>query len=180
VFGPDKLDWFNSQYLRSAPLEALRELALKELQSAGIPAKQAGDSGEGSFDAALELLRARLRKPADFSTVFRAFFSDDFDYNPDACRKFLKDPKLKILIPALGDRYLSDTAFTLQSTEEALRQLADREGVKAGLLINAVRVALTGQGVAPGLFEIMLVLGRERTLDRLRRLSAYLEQQAED
>ena len=74
------------------------------------------------------------------------------------------------MIPALIAHYSEDEAFTLQSTEEILRRLAEKEGVKAGLLINALRVALTGQGVAPGLFEIMQVLGRERTMNRLQRL----------
>jgi glutamyl-tRNA synthetase len=170
VFGLEKLDWFNGQYLRNAAPETLRELVLKELQSCNIPIAESGNS----LDAKLELLKVRARKLNDFSTIFKAFFTDDYDYDTAACQKFLQDPKLKELIPALHDRYLEDAEFTLQSTEEILRQLAEREGVKAGLMINAVRIALTGQGVAPGLFEVMQTLGRQRTIDRLHRLAAYL------
>ncbi|MBN2242468.1 MAG: glutamate--tRNA ligase [Acidobacteria bacterium] len=169
VFGLEKLDWFNSQYLRNASAGTLKELALKELEAAGI-----GDSGPESLDAKLELLKGRIRKLSDFSTVFRAFFSDDFEYDPDACKKFLKDPKLKEWIPALYALYLAAGEFTLESAEAILRGLAERQGIKAGLLINAVRVGLTGQGVAPGLFDIMQVLGRQRTLARLERLGGYL------
>jgi glutamyl-tRNA synthetase len=175
VFGLEKLDWFNSQYLRNAPTEMLRELVLKQLRDSGIAGMQASETLTDSLDARLEILKPRARKLSDFSSIFRAFFADDFDYDPHACGKFLKDPKLKELIPALRARYLEMNDFTLQSTEEALRQLAERQGVKAGLLINAVRVALTGQGVAPGLFEVMMVLGRELTNARLERLSAYLD-----
>jgi glutamyl-tRNA synthetase len=64
--------------------------------------------------------------------------------------------------------------------EETLRTLAEKEGVKAGLLINALRVGLTGQAVAPGLFEVMQVLGRERTLARLQRLSEHLRLTIDD
>jgi glutamyl-tRNA synthetase len=174
VFGLEKLDWFNSQYLRNAPADALRKLVLKELQAKGIVDPQSEHFQIDSFDPKLELLKVRARKLSDFSTVFKAFFTDDFEYDPSASKKFLKDPKLKELIGALHDRYVEDTEFTLQSTEETLRQLAEKEGVKAGLLINAVRVALTGQGVAPGLFEVMLALGRSRTVERLRRLCIYL------
>jgi len=174
VFGLEKLDWFNSQYLRNAPMETLRELALKELQDSRIAVMQPSVFEKDFLDSRLTLLRSRVRKLGDFSTIFKAFFSDDFDYDTKACSKFLKDPKLKSLISALHDRYLEMEEFTLQSTEETLRKIAEQEGVKAGLLINATRVALTGQGVAPGLFEIMLVLGRERTIDRLQRLAAYL------
>jgi glutamyl-tRNA synthetase len=174
MFGLEKLDWFNSQYLRNASADILRKLVFKELQAKGIVDPQPEHFQIDSLDPKLELLKVRARKLSDFSTVFKAFFTDDFEYDPPACKKFLKDPKLKELIGALHDRYAEDTAFTLQSTEETLRRLADREGVKAGLLINAIRVALTGQGVAPGLFEVMLALGRHSTLERLHRLRAYL------
>jgi len=102
------------------------------------------------------------------------FFADDFDYEEGAAGKFLADPKLRDLIPELLEQYAADDAFTLQSTEDTLRGFSEKQGVKAGLLINALRVGLTGQGVAPGLFEVMQVLGRRRTMDRMQRLSTYL------
>jgi glutamyl-tRNA synthetase len=52
--------------------------------------------------------------------------------------------------------------------------LAEEKNVKAGLLINSTRVALTGQAVAPGLFEVMLALGRDRVVARLHRAAAHL------
>ena len=176
VFGLEKLDWFNSQYLRSASREDLRSLVRNELQSAKIwdPNQDAPLTAE-ELDAAIELVKPRAKKPGDFSTTFKAFFSDDFDYDQAAAGKFLKDSKLRVLAPALIAQYNADEVFSLQSTEETLRKFAEKEGVKAGLLINAMRVALTGQGVAPGLFDIMQVLGRKRTIDRLRRLDAFLQ-----
>jgi len=172
VFGLDKLDWFNSQYLRNMPLDELRELAAADLKASGVwsDAAPAAPDIFASMDAALELVRPRARKAKDFSGNFRAFFTDDFSYDPEAAAKFLSDPVLKDLIPALLEKYVSSGEFTLQSTEADLRGLAEKSGVKAGLLINALRVALTGPGVAPGLFEVMQVLGRERTLERMRRL----------
>ncbi len=174
IFGLEKLDWFNSQYLRNMPLETLRELVREALTKSGIADIQLSEGPDASLDTTLSLLQPRIRSLSDFSTVFKAFFSDDFDYDSAACKKFLKDPKLTALIPILRERYYRMKTFTLQSTEEILRELAEKEGVKAGLLINAVRIALTGQGVAPGLFEVMLALGRERTIDRLHRLENYL------
>lgn len=172
VFGLDKLDWFNSQYLRNAPPEVLRGIAVGELQSEGIV-----PSSPERLDAALALLKSRIRKVKDFSTVFRAFFTDDYPYDEAAAARFLKEPALRTLIPELLSRYRQDAAFTLESTEETLRRFAEDKGVKAGLLINTLRVALTGQGVAPGLFEIMQVLGREKTLSRIERLTEHLQNQ---
>jgi glutamyl-tRNA synthetase len=172
VFGLDKLDWVNGQYIRNAPPEALREMARRELISAGI--WKESTASEASFDATVDLVKHRARKLSDFSGIFKAYFTDDFVYDEAAAAKFLTDPRLKKLVPALIHQYTVTDVFTLRSTEDGLRRLAETEGVKAGLIINAVRVGLTGQGVAPGLFEVMLALGRERTLSRLQRLEEYL------
>ena len=144
-----------------------------ELQSRNVLNANAPLSPD-ALDAAIELLKPRAKKMGDFSSTFKAFFTDDFDYDEAAANKFLADPKLKDLIPALAEQYSANDAFTLQSTEDTLRSFAEKQGVKAGLLINALRVGLTGQGVAPGLFEVMQALGRTRTLDRMQRLSTHL------
>ena len=171
VFGTDKLDWFNSQYLQAMPLEELCDLARAELEAKGLWSRQVPELPRERTIAILELLRSRIRRLTDFSTIFRGYFTDEFDYDKAAADKFLRDPALKELIPELLERYEQDASFTLESTEQHLRQLAEVLKVKAGLLINALRVGLTGQGVAPGLFEVMLALGRDRTLARLRRLA---------
>jgi len=174
VFGPEKLDWFNNQYIRDASPENLRPLVTAELKSSKIWDDDTAALSPEALDTTLDLLKNRARRLSDFSSTFRAFFTEDYTYEKEAADKFLADSKLRHLVPALLCQYREDNAFTLQSTEEVLRRLAEKEGVKAGLLINALRVGLTGLGVAPGLFEIMQVLGRQRTLDRLQRLSAYL------
>lgn len=172
VFGLEKLEWFNSQYIRNASREHLRQMVVGELKSSILWNDQ--NATTSNLDSILDLLRSRAKKLSDFSTVFRAFFTDDFAYDKASADKFLGDPRLKNLIPALLGLYREDAAFTLQSAEKILRDLADQEGVKAGLLINALRVGLTGQGVAPGLFEVMQVLGREKVLARLQRLNTEL------
>ncbi len=172
VFGLDKLDWYNSQRLRNASPEALRQMAVDELKNGGISAM---DLSSESLDPILELLRNRLRKISDLTGVWKSFFSDEFEYEKAAADKYLSDPKLKELIPELLRRCRRLDAFSLNSTETALRGLAEEKGVKAALFINALRVGLTGQGVAPGLFEIMQALGKDRTLSRMEKLISYLQ-----
>ena len=174
VFGTDKLDWFNSQYLQTAPVAELYTLIKQELESKGIWSRDVPPCPAQTAAPVLELLRSRMRKLTDFSSIFRAYFTDDFDYDRAAAEKFLKDPLLKELIARLAERYAGEESFSAESTEKHLRRLAEERGVKAGLLINAARVGLTGQGVAPSLFEVMQALGRDRTLARLRRLAAFL------
>jgi glutamyl-tRNA synthetase len=105
----------------------------------------------------------------DFSHWARAFFTDDFDYDPAAREKFWKDERLPDLLARLSDELAALPDWTHDACDHALRQLAERAGVKAALLINATRVALVGQPVAPPLFDTMVALGKERVVARLRR-----------
>jgi glutamyl-tRNA synthetase len=126
------------------------------------------------FARTIDLLRARYRTTQDFATLGRPYFSDEFEYEADAVKKNLKDPRLKDLLPGLADRLAPVENFTHDAAESALRLYSEEQGVKAGLLINAARTALTGQGVGPGMFDIMVTLGRARTVDRLRRAAALV------
>src|SRR5208283_1903303 len=104
----------------------------------------------------------------------RAFFSEQFEYDPEAQAKFWKDARLPELLEELGARLAHLKHFDLPETEACLRGLAEEKGVKAGLLINGTRVALTGQAVAPGLFEVTVALGQGRVVERLSRAAAHL------
>ena len=129
---------------------------------------------EAAFKKTLFLLQSRTRTIKDFSGAFRAFFTDDFPYDPEAVKKFWKDATLASLLDTLAARLAATEPFDLAETEKTLRGLAEEKGIRAGLLINATRVALTGQAVAPSLFDVIVLLGRERVVARLRRASAFL------
>ncbi len=170
VFDLEKLAWMNSEYVRNLPVERLLPLVKQELSSAGTPAAEQSDE---KFRQTVQLLQSRARTLKDFGGAFRAFFADEFAYDSEAVKKFWKDAAVPALLGELAARLASTEPFDLAGTEKTLRALAEEKGVKAGVLINAARVALTGQGVAPGLFDVMLVLGPDRVVNRLRRAEAY-------
>ncbi|HUX10790.1 MAG TPA: glutamate--tRNA ligase [Terriglobia bacterium] len=172
VFDPEKLAWMNSQYLRAMSLERLAPLVEAELKSAGLDSTL-HSSPEGLRET-IALLQPRARTLKDFPQGCRAFFTDEFDYAPEAQKKFWKDPSLPGLLRNLAEKLDQLESFGPEHTEPALRGLAEENGIKAGLLINATRVALTGQAVAPGLFDVMGVLGQQRTVERLRRAGDFL------
>jgi glutamyl-tRNA synthetase len=174
VFGLEKLDWFNSQYIARATESELRDLVVAELKRQGLWGAEHQYLPRESLDRTLALLRSRAHTLLDFSGRFRSYFIDDFPYEEEAVRKFLQNPRLAELVTILLQRYELDDVFTVESTEKHLRAVAAEQGIKAGLLINALRVGLTGQAVAPGLFDVMQALGRARTLARMRRLAQYL------
>ncbi len=163
VFDNDKLAWFNTEYIRAYDSANLLPLIEAEWRAAAFtPAR----SPEETL-AAIELLKPRARSLKDFAASFRAYFSDDFEYDPAAVTKFLSDASLPRLLQELARRYAAAADFTESSAEEALRALAAEKGIKAGALINGSRVALTGQAVAPSLFAVMALLGRDRVVQRL-------------
>ena len=119
-----------------------------------------------------DLLKPRARNLRDFATLFRGYFSDEFEIDPAAREKFLKDDGVRADAGGVGVRYASAPEFTEASTEQVLRDFAAEKSVKAGALINGARVMLTGQGVAPSLFAVMVNLGQERTVARLKKSAA--------
>ncbi len=169
VFDRPKLEWFNTQYLQQLPVEELLPEVQWELERAGIWRAEWASAERAWFSRTVDLLRPRTRLLPDFSHWARAFFSDAFEYDQQAKEKFWKDERLPALLGKLAGALAALPEWNHDACEHALRGLAESEDVKAGLLINATRVAIVGQAVAPPLFETFLVLGRERVVERLRR-----------
>ncbi|HKV05406.1 MAG TPA: glutamate--tRNA ligase [Candidatus Acidoferrales bacterium] len=169
VFDRAKLEWFNTQYLQKTPVGELLPYAEAELKRAGIWEGSQASGDPAWFAQAVDLIRPRTRLLGDFSTWARAFFSDDFEYDAEARGKFWKDDRLPAMLNKLAEALAALPDWNHDACDAALRGLAVAEGVKAGLLINATRVAIVGRAVAPPLFETMVVLGKGRVVARLRR-----------
>ena len=161
--------WMNGEYIRAMPTDELALLVGDQLKKAGLWRDEYADSEREWFTRTIDLLKARYRTTVDFPTLGRPYFTDDFEYEPAGVKKNLKDERLKDLLPGLAKAMAQVEPFTHDSAEAALRAYSEAQGVKAGLLINAARTALTGQSVGPGMFDIFVALGRERSVERLRR-----------
>src|SRR5882724_7973831 len=169
VFDRAKLEWFNTQYLQKLPIEDVLPEVAAELKSAGLWKEEwAAGEGHAWFSKTVDLLRPRVRLLPDFATWSRAFFSDDFTRDPAAKEKFWKDPKVPSLLASLAEALDKIADWSHDTCDHATRAVAESGGVKAGLLINATRVAIVGQAVAPPLFDTMVVLGKTRVVNRLR------------
>jgi glutamyl-tRNA synthetase len=184
VFDLEKLAWMNAEYLRHLSPDRLFPLVEEELEQAGVgsrksevgkhEARSTASEERKRFELSVLLLQSRARTLKDFALSGRAFFCDQFDYDPEARKKYWRDAALADPLEVLAARLEAAEPFDLAETEKCLRSLAEEKNIKAGLLINASRVALTGQAVAPGLFEVMVTLGRERVATRLRRAAEFL------
>jgi glutamyl-tRNA synthetase len=157
--------WLNSQHLRSMPVDMLAPLVRRSLEDHDL----APYGDKEFFQHVVETIRTRFSTLLDFSTKGRAYFSDDFHIEKQALDK-LNAPGARELLHALADRIEANPEFTEASVEGDLRKLAEDSGVKAGVLINASRAALTGQPVGPSAFAVFVCIGRERVIQRLRRV----------
>jgi glutamyl-tRNA synthetase len=169
VFDRAKLEWFNTQYLQKLPIEDLLPEVRQQLKQDGLWKEEwATGAGHEWFAKTVDLLRPRVRLLPDFSSWSRAFFSDEFSLDPAAKAKFWKDEKVPVLLKSLAHALAALPGWNHDACDHASRKVAEDASVKAGLLINATRVAIVGQAVAPPLFDTMVVLGQERVVRRLR------------
>ncbi len=155
--------WLNSQHLRAIPIDLLTPLVKAELEQAGLTVPY----DDAWLAYTVDLLRARYFTLKDFAIRGRAYFVDDFTIEPDALAK-LDLPGTREALHKLAGKLADHPDFTEASVEADLRALAGELGVKAGLLINGARAALTGQPVGPSAFHLFIAIGRDRAIARLR------------
>jgi glutamyl-tRNA synthetase len=161
--------WMNAEYIRTLPLAELVPMVRAEFETSGLWRDEYETTEREWFAKTVDLIRQRFHTLKDFSGQGRAYFADDFKFDPAAVAKNLKkEPRLRELLPALGERLARLATFDAASVEAELRAFADESNVKAGLLINASRTALTGQAVGASMFEVFDVIGQTRTAARLR------------
>jgi hypothetical protein len=97
------------------------------------------------------------------------FYTDDYAYDPDAVAKHLASDDAAGWLSTLADALDAVTPWTPEAIETALRAVAEQLGIKAGALIHPARVAVSGTAVSPGIFDVLYLLGRAKTVERLRR-----------
>jgi glutamyl-tRNA synthetase len=173
VFNTEKLDWFNHQHLLRLPDEELLTRLAPLLEAAGLWRQSLTTSEFGWMKNVLALLRPRAKKLTEYVDGLRPFLADPADYDADAMRKQLSGPDARAQVVAVREA-IAAAPFDDASLESAIRALADARGVKAGQLIHAARIAVTGRMVSPGLFEMLVLLGRDRVVARLDRLIAFM------
>jgi glutamyl-tRNA synthetase len=175
VFNTEKLDWFNHQYLLRLGDDDLIARLRTRLEAAGYWRDALFGGDRDWFVKVLGLLKPRAKKLNEFIDHLTPFFVDPDGYDEEGVKKHLSAPDMAGHVKALRDTYAAVTLFTEPVLERELRALADRRGLKAGALIHATRLALTGRMVSPGLFEMLALVGRERALARLDRLVTHLQ-----
>jgi glutamyl-tRNA synthetase len=169
VFNSDKLDWFNQQHILRLPADEI----LRRLRPAMIDAGVWRDSFLSAeamwIGRVVDLLKPRARKLHDVVSALAPFVSDNVAYDDAAVNKHLKADDVATHLSAWHVAVRNMPSLEPAATESALRDLAAARGIKPGVLIHATRVAVVGQAVSPGLFEVLELVGRDRVAERLQR-----------
>ena len=170
VFNTEKLDWFNHQYL----LKLADEELVARVGGLGAWGLGGLKNDPAWTTKVLALLRPRCKRLTDFADQLVPFFVDPSDYDAAGLAKHLSGPDASGHLQALRDVYAAAPEWTEAALEKSLRDLAEARSVKAAMLIHGTRLAMTGRMVSPGLFEILVLLGRERVVARLDALVTQL------
>ena len=169
VFDPAKLFWMNGQYMaRMVPGELTA--ALREALDRDGVAPDDIVLDEEAFAHMAAALAPRSRTFTEMARLSRPYIGPIRDYDPKATRKnWYRDPAATMrVLSAVRDR-LTATPWEPDALESELRALAGELGVGAGKVFQPLRVALTGVAASPGIFDVLLILGRERSVGRVER-----------
>ena len=166
VFNPDKLLWINAEYLKTNPPEQIAQALVPLLEEAGLKDEVRAVSVEWLAQLVV-LVKERTKTLVEMVHWVKPYFGEAVSFDEDAAKKFLTATQAPMLIK-LVERFEAFPAFSKHEWEEAFKKLVEEAGMKMGQLAQPVRVALTGRTASPGLFEVMEILGRDRTLRRLR------------
>jgi glutamyl/glutaminyl-tRNA synthetase len=174
VFNPEKLDWFNQQHIMRMPARDIITRLEGELSSLAVDPAVLDPAERTRLERTIDLVKPRARKLSDIPALVRPFFSSVVQRDPAAVAKHLASADLAPLLAAWRQRLQQIAPFEAAPLEAALRAVAAESGAKAGPLIHATRVAVVGQAVSPGIFEVLELMGRERTAARLAEAEALV------
>ncbi|MCE5287585.1 MAG: glutamate--tRNA ligase [Pelosinus sp.] len=174
IYDTKKLAWLNGQYLSSMDLDDVtREAMPFLLQKKLITEAQRGEQ-YNKIREIVAAVRTRVKTLVELAEAAEYFFKDITEYEEKGCRKHFAKPEAAELLAKCRKCVEAVECFDEVHVEEAYRQLTEDLAIKIGELIHPTRLALTGRTVSPGLFEVMVLLGKEECLKRMDQAIKYI------
>lgn len=169
IYDQKKLEWMNGQYLRTIPLDRLAEATGPFMQAAHIDLSAGPD-----WYQALEVTRERARTLVELAENVRFFYEMPQAFDAKGVQKHFNDPAVASRLERLAEALDPLEPWDHDALAALFERLAEDEGIKRAAVIHPTRLALTGKTVGPGLFELMVVLGKEETSRRLNEVARML------
>ncbi len=174
VYDVKKLTWLNGQYLSSLPLREIADASVPFFKKAGLIDDNYLPAHQEYFDHLVDVVRVRVKTLEEVADASAYFFKDVESYDEKGAAKFFK-PEAAELLQKCYDALAALEVFDLKTTEDAYNKLAEDLGLSLGKVIHPTRLALTGRTFSPGMFDVMVLLGKEKTLARLQQAIAYIK-----
>ena len=168
VFDSEKLLWLNSEYIKLTPEEKLYELVKPFLVKEGYLNKE--DSIDVTWVCkAIKSLKERCRTLKELALAMRYYLLDYVDIEPKAKEKYI-NPETIPIIKEITEKLAQLNDFTQDKIEKIFMDIVNERGLKLGQVAQPIRVVITGSTVSPGIYEVLEIVGKEKTLKRLRRI----------
>src|SRR4051794_25070495 len=164
---PDKLFWIEGEWMKTLPTERKVAGVVPFLENEGLVASPIDDATRRKIKAVVTALGDRLKVFSDILTLGRYFFTETLNYEPDAVKKRLRKEGVPAFLEDLSQVLGTVEPFDLPTLERTVHDYAEARGLGLGLVVNALRVATTGQGVGPGLYDCLVILGRDTCRARI-------------
>jgi glutamyl-tRNA synthetase len=172
---PDKLFWLQGEWMKALPLEKKVDGVIPFLRAEGLVGEAVPEATRRRIEAVVLALGDRLKVFSDIVKLGRYFFTDAVTFDPDAVKKRLRKEGVPAMLRELDAVLAGAEPYDLPTLEKAVHDYAERAGRKMGDVVNALRVATTGQGVGPGLYDCLVILGRDTCRARIAAALAMLE-----
>jgi len=171
-FDMKKLTWMNGEYIARQPRADFVKAFDARLAASGLPL----DPLNGHRDEMLDQIQPRTKTYADIPGNCLWFYSEEYPFDEKAVAKRLKPEGVPELLEELAQAMEELPEFTVEALEALVRGMGEAKGCGMGPLVHPIRVAVSGKTEGPGLFEMLWLLGRERTLRRLRDVAKRLRE----
>ena len=169
VFDSAKALWLNGQYISKLSDEEVEYQFINLYEKKGISVEKSDQ-----LLKILNLLRPRVRTITELYDAGLFFFRQPDNYEEKGVRKHFSGDNAREILEANAHLIENCSPFDEVELEEQLRAKADRVGGKAAIYIHPLRLALTGKTSSPGIFETIVLIGREECLARIKRAIAYI------
>ncbi|MHB8542961.1 MAG: glutamate--tRNA ligase [Leptospirales bacterium] len=175
VFNPEKLLWLNAQYIRNEDSVRLSEHLLPFLKPVQRSFSPTPVIKEPDLTRIVEEWKTRARTLTELAEAVHPFLDQEFSYSEDAAAKHLTAEN-RSLIALYRERFFMILSWTKENLESTISAIGIENDMKLGKLAQPLRAALTGQNVSPGIYDVLLLLGKEEVLRRLDKALSFMDQ----
>ena len=163
VFNPEKLLWLNTHYIKESSNDSLAKLIKPIIEDKG-----ASLTGGPDLASLLAILKDRVKTTVELAEMARGYYLEDIEIDEAASLKFLTAQASEVL-KALAEGLETLDPFGENDIERFFKTFIEEKGLKMKDVGPAVRVALTGGTASPGIFEVIAILGKNKSVSRIRR-----------